>query len=204
MKTLVRFLLYLGGCSFIGGVAVLLLYWFGYDVVLKENGPIEWMEVVWLLLCSLFLFLASRNSNQYTRLFGVLWLLPLVAAVRELDRVFDEIFFHGSWFVPAVFIVLLVFYRISKSGGILKTEFIGFVQTQQAVFLGLGFFSVVVFAQIFGQQVVMRAVFREYYMRSIGGFIEEVIEFLGYIILLIGSLECYLRGRSLDGYGRNL
>lgn len=194
MKILVRFSLYLGGCSLAAGAAVLLLYFFGYPAVLRENGPIEWLEAAWLLLSSLFLFLASRNSAQFARFFSVLWLLPLVGAIREMDRVFDEVFFHGAWFVPAVFIIVVLSYRISKSGGGLKTEFICFVQTQQAVFLGLGFFSVVVFAQIFGQQALMRAVFQEYYVRSIGGFIEEVIEFLGYIMLVIGSLECYLRG----------
>ena len=202
MKTHVRFALYSVGCSLVAAIATLLLSRFGYRIVLEENGPIEWIEVVWLLLSSLFLLLGACNSTQYPRLFAVLWLLPLVAAVRELDGLFDDIFFHGSWFVPAVFIMILACYRASKSPGNLKSEFFEFVQTQQAVFLGLGFFSVVVFAQIFGRQVVMRAVFQEYYVRSIGRFIEEVIEFLGYIILVIGSLECYLRGRSLGREGK--
>lgn len=201
MKTLVRFLLYFVGFSFLTGAAMLLLYWFGYRIVLRENGPIEWVEALWLLLSSLFLFLASRKSGKYARLFAVLWLLPLVAAARELDAVFDRIVFHGAWAIPAAFILLVGFYRIFKSHSILKLEVIEFAQTQQAVFLGLGFFIVAVFAQICGQQAIMRAVFQEHYLRSIGGFVEEIIEFLGYIILVIGSLECYLRGHRLGQEG---
>jgi hypothetical protein len=193
MKIFVRFVLYLAGCSLVTGAAMLLLYWFGYRAVLKEDGPIEWLEALWLLLSSLFLFLAARNSTKYARLFAVLWLLPLATAVRELDAVFDRTIFHGAWFIPAVFILSVAFYRAFKSRSILKSEILDFVQTQQAVFLGLGFFIVVAFAQLCGQQAVMRAVFQEHYLRSIGGFVEEVIEFLGYIILVVGSLECYLR-----------
>jgi hypothetical protein len=197
MKTLVRFSLYLLGCSLLTGTAMLLLYWFGYRVVLKEDGPVEWLEALWLLLSSLFLFLAARKSGKYARLFSVLWLLPLAAAVRELDAVFDRIVFHGAWFIPAAFILSVAFYRAFKSRSILKSEILEFVQTQQAVFLGLGFFIVVAFAQICGQQAVMRAVFQSNYIRSIGGFVEEIIEFLGYIILVVGSLECYLRCHRL-------
>ncbi|MBN2269635.1 MAG: hypothetical protein JXN61_03420 [Sedimentisphaerales bacterium] len=149
------------------------------------------------MLSSLFLFLAARKSVQYSRLYAVLWLLPLAAATRELDAVFDEILFHGAWAIPAWFILLVCLYRTFKSRSILKSEILEFAQTQQAVFLGLGFFIVAVFAQTFGQQAVMRAVFQEYYMRSIGGFIEEIIEFLGYVILVIGSFECYLRCHRL-------
>lgn len=193
MKTLARFLLYFLGFSLLSGAVTLLLRWFGYGMVLKENGPVEWLEALWCSLCSLFLFLASRKSAQYARLFAVLWLLPLVATVRELDRVFDEMFFHGAWAVPAILIVLLAYYKASRYRNTVKLEFVAFMQTQQAVFFGLGFFIVTVFAQSFGQQAVMQAVFQEHYVRSIGRFIEEVIEFLGYIILVVGSLECYLR-----------
>src|SRR5210317_666394 len=101
MKTLVRFSLYLIGCSLVAVIATLLLRCFGYQIILKENGPIEWVEFLWLMLTGLFLFLASRNSTRFAGLFAVLWLFPLLAGVRELDRVFDKNIFDGSWVIPA-------------------------------------------------------------------------------------------------------
>jgi len=208
MKTLFRFLLYFAAFSLLSSVVGLLLRWFGYSTILRENGPVEWLEALWCLLCSLFLFLASRKSAQYARLFAVLCLLPLVAATRELDRAFDKALFQGAWAVPACFIVLLACYKAYRCRNTIKLEFVEFMQTQQAVFFGLGFFITVIFAQVFGQQAIMRAVFQQHYIRSIGGFIEEVFEFLGYIILVAGSLECYLRAhlakeRKLSNYNED-
>jgi hypothetical protein len=96
--------------------------------------------------------------------------------------------------IDSTTIAVAAFCRTFKSYSILKSESIDFAQTQQAVFLGLGFFIVAIFAQICGEQAVMRTVLHDNYQRSIGRFVEEIIEFLGYIIVVIGSLECYLQG----------
>jgi len=189
---IVRFPLYFLGVALLTGAAVLALKFFGFEIVMKENGVVEWLEVLWLLLSSLFLFLAARRSIEYSGLFSVLWLLPVIAAIRELDGIFDKIF-HGAWIIPAMFIAAIVFYRIFRSFNILKLQSLSFINTQQVVFLGVGFFIVVIFAQISGEQCVMRAVLQEHYHRYVGRFVEEFIEFLGYIILVIGSLECYIQ-----------
>jgi len=160
------------------------------------------------LLSSVVGLLLRWFGYRYARLFAVLCLLPLVAATRELDRAFDKALFQGAWAVPACFIVLLACYKAYRCRNTIKLEFVEFMQTQQAVFFGLGFFITVIFAQVFGQQAIMRAVFQQHYIRSIGGFIEEVFEFLGYIILVAGSLECYLRAhlakeRKLSNYNED-
>jgi hypothetical protein len=77
---------------------------------MKENSIIEWLETLWLLLSSLFLFLGARKSAKHARLFAVLWLLPLIAAARELDGVFDRILFHGAWVIPAISICTVHIY----------------------------------------------------------------------------------------------
>jgi hypothetical protein len=192
MKNLVRFSAYFAGSALFVAFAMLLLYYFGYEVIMKENGIVEWCEVLWLLLSSLFLFLAARKSDNYSRVFAVLWLLPLIAAVRELDGISDKLLFHGAWAIPAAIIAGLIFRRISRSYNVLKPELVNFMQTQQAVFLGIGFFVVVIFAQLCGKQVVLKAIFHDDYQREIGRFLEEIMEFLGFIILVIGSIDCYL------------
>lgn len=61
------------------------------------------------------------------------------------------------------------------------------------VFLGVGFFIIVVFAQLCGQQSMWKVILEQHYQRNIGRFLEEILEFLGYIILITGSIECYLQ-----------
>jgi hypothetical protein len=191
IRTLIRFTLYFFSFALLTSAAMLSLSHFGYSIVMKENNIIEWLEAVWLLLSSLFLILAACRSVEYKEFFSVLWLLPLIAAARELDGEFDR-FFHGAWIIPAMFITALVFYRTFNSFYIFKKETLNFIHTQQAVFLFIGFFVVVIFAQICGQQSVMRAVLQEHYQRCIGRFMEEIMEFLGYILIVIGSIECFI------------
>jgi hypothetical protein len=189
--TLIRFSVYFTSFAVILFVILKMLSRYGLDLVLEENGIIEWLEFLWLILSSLFLFLAARRTNEYPVLYPILSLLPLIAGIRELDGPLDKIF-HGAWMVPATILELTVLYRIIRSFGQFKAEALRFTQTQRMVFLGIGLFIVVVFAQLSGQQVVWLAILGEHYVRSVGRFVEELLEFLGYIILLIGTIECYI------------
>jgi hypothetical protein len=197
IKTLSRFLLYFAVFTIILVLLSLLLCRYGYGTGLREDGIIEWFEFLWLCISSLFLFLAARRTNEYASLFSVLWIIPLIAGIRELDAVFDSIF-HGAWVIPAAAISMVVFYRIFKSFGQIKIEALRFTQTQQVVFLGIGFFIVVVFSRVCGEQAVWNSLLGEHYIRKVGRFIEEYLEFFGYVIIIIGSLECYLS----SGLGR--
>ena len=100
--------------------------------------------------------------------------------------------FHGAWAIPAGAIALMIVRRAFKSFGQLKAETLRFIETQQVVFLGIGFFTLVIFAQFTGRQVVWRAILGEHYVRIAGRFAEEIFELLGYVILVIGSIECYV------------
>lgn len=192
-KTFVRLLLYFVSLTIVLYVISQLFSCFELEDLLKENATIEWLECLWLSISGLFLFLAARKTTNFPKLFAVLWLLPLIAICRELDGELDKMLFHGSWVIPAAILASLLFYRISKSFGTIKAESLHFVQTQQIIWLGMGFFIVTVFAQICGQQSMWKVVLEENYRRDVGRFLEEILEFLGYIILAVGSIECYLQ-----------
>jgi len=192
-KTFARLLLYFASLTIVLYVISQLFSCFELEDLLGENNFIEWLEVLWLCISCLFLFLAARKTTNFPRLFAVLWILPIIAACRELDGELDKILFHGSWVIPAVILALLLFYRISKSFGTIKAESLHFIQTQQMVLLSIGFFIVAVFAQVCGQQSMWQAVLEGHYNRNVGRFLEEILEFLGYIILIVGSIECYLQ-----------
>ena len=192
IKTFKRFLIYFLAFAITLVIISRLLCRYGFDSVIKEDGIVEWFEFLWCCLSGLFLFRAAHRTTDYASLFGVLWLLPIIAAVRELDHVFDLIF-HGAWVVPAAIIALVALYRTFKSHGSIKIQVLRFLQTQPMILLGIGFFIICVFAQVSGQQVLWKAILGKHYVRNIGRFVEEFTEFLGYIILVIGSLECYLQ-----------
>lgn len=192
IKLLARFIAYFVVLTIASSVILWLLCRYGFGVILNsDNGIVDWLEVLWLCLSSLFLFLASRRAGAYNKLFGIIWLLPLTGAMREGDAWFDLIF-HGAWIIPAAVIALVVAYKIFRSPPGLGSKCLSFVQTHQAALLGVGFFIVVVFAQLSGKQAVWHVLLGDNYERNAGRFVEEWLEFLGYIIIVIGSLECFL------------
>jgi hypothetical protein len=203
IATLIRFSLYFVIFTFILFSVLQLLIHTGFEIMLKDNNIIEWTELLLLIATTVFLFLASRRTQEFPVLYTILALLPVIAAFRELDSVLDRIF-HGAWIIPAAIIYMIIFYKIIKWFNQLKGEVLCFVQTQQMVFLGIGFLIVVIFAQLSGQQIVWRAVLGQNYLRVIGRLVEELTEFLGYFILLVGSVECWVSARTnhFDGaYG---
>jgi hypothetical protein len=188
---LIRFSLYFAVFAFFLFFILQTLILTRSQVMLKDNNIIEWTEFLWLTLSAFFLFLAAGRTKEFPVLYTILALLPVIAAVRELDAVFDQIF-HGAWVIPATAVYLTIFYKVYKAFNQLKDEVLRFVQTQQVVFLGIGLFVIVIFAQFSGRQILWHAVLGQNYLRIVGRLVEELIELLGYFILLIGSIECYL------------
>lgn len=193
--TFIRFSFYFFGIAVCVFLVLRLLIQFGFQILLKDNNIIEWTEFFWLFVSSIFLFLSARSTGAFRTLYGILWIFPVVAGIRELDVVFDQIF-HGAWAVPAGFLYALILYRGYVNFPGLKKETLRFVHTQQIVFLGLGLFVVVFIAQFMGQKVLWHAMLGQSYQRIIGRFVEEFLEFFGYILILVGSVECYLDARA--------
>jgi hypothetical protein len=195
VATFIRFLLYFFSFALVIFCILRLLILSGFQILLKDNNIIEWAEFCWLALSSSFLLMAARKSIEFSNLYAILGLFPILAGIRELDAVLDQIF-HGAWAVPAGALYLLIIYRIYKKIQQLKGETLRFVHTPQIVFIGIGLFTVVFLAQFLGQKIIWQALLGPHYVRIAGRFIEEILEFFGYILLLVGSIECYLTARN--------
>lgn len=193
VATLIRFSLYFVVFTIILFVLLQILICTEFKV-LEENNILEWTEFLLLIISTLFLFLASRRTQEFPLLYTILAFLPVVAAIRELDAVFDGIF-HGAWVMPATVVYMIILYKIVRWFNPLKDEVLRFAQTQQIVFLGIGFFVVVIVAQLSGQQIVWRAALGQNYLRVAKVLAEELAEFIGYSILVVGSIECWVSAR---------
>jgi len=68
----------------------------GYEIM-RENGPVEWTQFVWLILSSALFYLAARAGKRYRELFHVLLIMPMIAATRELDNLLDVQIYRGTW-----------------------------------------------------------------------------------------------------------
>ncbi|MEN6307821.1 MAG: hypothetical protein ABFD91_08705 [Anaerohalosphaeraceae bacterium] len=138
---------------------------------------------------------SSKCTQEYKELFRVMFILPVIAVIRENDRLLETYVFDESWEVFVIIGLIYLGYVFMKTARPVSLQFIKFTHTQPFICFVLGFFITVGFARIVGQQDLWRALLQERHHRMIGGFVEEIMEFFGYCIILIGSLECYFEAK---------
>lgn len=190
-NVLLRFFAYCVFLSGLIGLSSYLIQIWGGDLVMRENGIVEWGQVVCLLFAAIMLYCASNCTQDYKELFRVLLILPVIAIIRENDYLLETYVFDEAWEVFVTIGLIYLGYTLIRTFRSVSHQFTIFTHTQPFVCFVLGFFIVIVFSRIVGQQNLWRALLQERHHRMIGGFIEEIMEFLGYCILLIGALECY-------------
>ena len=188
----IRFLIYL-----ISPVILLEIYVqfavAGYAHCLaRENHVMEWLEFGWLMLMAVMLFLAGLKHVDQRWLFHTLLLLPLIGGVRELDDVFEELLFDKAWIVVAGMLAVWFLASVFRRRKEFSSQAKALVRSRAFAFLISGLL-VFAFSQVFGQQVLWKAVMGEDYVRDAKRIIEETCELLAYALLLIGSLECWLQ-----------
>ncbi len=192
----VRFVLYLAVTALMFQ-ALALAVRAGYaSVLVRENQPWEWVEFGLLVLASLFFYWAARRRLTYRRLFTLFSLLPLVAAVRELDDVLDTYVFDNSWKVIVGLLLLYAGYITWRNSAGIRAEFRAFTETRAFGFLWCGFLVVFVFSRLFGQKALWKALMGEHYIRLVARTVEEGSELLGYWLILTGAIECLLQTPS--------
>ncbi|MCG3117742.1 MAG: hypothetical protein LLH30_18890 [Candidatus Manganitrophus sp. SA1] len=158
-------------------------------LLFAENGPVEWFQLVLLLACFGCLQTAAYRIDQRREIFHLLALLPLAAAVREMDAILDRSVFDGAWQLIVTLLVLHAFFFIRRHR--LKVT----IQLQPVLASGpfglliAGFLVVMVFSRLIGQQLFWRAALQEQYLRLVGRIVEESCELFGYLLLLFGCIE---------------
>jgi hypothetical protein len=193
---LFRFCVYCTVLVGLVGLSSYLIQILGGDLVMRENGIVEWGQVLCLVFTTILLYYASKYSPEYQELFHVLYILPMIAIIRENDYLLDTYLFDESWETFVIIGLIYLGYVLTRIFHPVVKQFIKFTHTQPFICFVLGCFIIFVFSRIVGQQSLWRALLQERHHRAIGGFIEEIMEFLGYCIVLIGAIESYLEAKQ--------
>jgi len=167
----------------------------GYEIM-RENGPVEWTQFVWLILSSALFYLAARAGKRYRELFHVLLIMPMIAATRELDNLLEVQIYRGTWEAVVLILCIYMVFQAIRHSEAVTAQALEYSRSQAFVYLVVGFFVVCVFARIIGQQSLWRTLLKENHHRAVGGFVEEILELLGYMIICIGAFESRLLCRN--------
>ncbi len=158
----------------------------------RENGPWEWIEFSLLAVSAAIFFVNARRNEIYTHILKLCGLLALFAGVRELDHFLDELVFDGAYKVIDAVILALFVYLVWIHRLTLTKTLARFTKTAPFYFFVVAVL-VVVYGEIIGQAELWKAIMEPLYIRSVKRVVEELAEFIGYLLLFYGAVEtCFL------------
>lgn len=161
----------------------------GYaEELFKEDCVVEWLQFSALLATSVLFYKSMKKHTELKAGFHVLTILPLMAAMRELDSYLRNIG-HDAWKVFAGVLLIYMIYVLRKNRRTIKGQFSLIVKTRSFGLIFSGFLIVMSFSRLMGQKIFWEAVLQENYVRFAVRILEESFELIGYFLILMGAIE---------------
>jgi len=167
------------------------------DIVLfKENGPIEWFQFGLLVVATAVFVRGGLSMPDFRNLFFLLAAISAFAAIRELDVFLHRTIPGIGWKIgiPLILYALISAYRNREC---LKQQLSHFLATRAFAIVWAGFLVAVPFGQLIGHGAFLQLVMGDDYNRDYKRVIEEILEVMGYALLLIGSFESIVQLRTI-------
>jgi len=192
--TVLRFSLYTFGILLLAK----LLPWvaqYGDVAVFMENGALEWMQFGLLVTTGILFLREAFLTPRYHHVFVLLACAAAFAAVREMDANLDRLVPWIGWKIGYLIILYAAFVTYSNAQT-LKRQIMRIPHSRAFSLLWAGFIIAVPFAQLVGHGAFLHSVMGEDYIWEYNRIIEELGEFMGYVLLLIGGFELILQLRA--------
>jgi len=157
-----------------------------------ENGALEWCQFGLLGICVLLFAGGALCLPAHRQLAALLGCVTAFAAMREMDRVLGRLLPVVSWKIGGLFLAAAA-WLLLRHGRVLLPQIAAFLRTPAFVMLWAGFVIAVPLAQLVGHAPFFRLFMDEVHVRDIKRVFEESGEFMGYLILLFGTLESLLQ-----------
>ncbi|MPZ78726.1 MAG: hypothetical protein GEU77_19675 [Deltaproteobacteria bacterium] len=159
------------------------------DIILfKENGPIEWFQFGLLFITSAVFVGGALLVADFRTLFFLLAAITAFAAIRELDSFLHKLIPSTGWKIAFPLVLYALFLGYAKQE-YFKRQLPQFFTTRAFAILWAGFLVAVPFGQLVGHGAFLQLVMGDEYNRDYKRVIEEILEVMGYVLLLIGSFE---------------
>ncbi|WP_235040090.1 hypothetical protein [Vreelandella profundi] len=194
--TLLRATLYL---LFIGAIAqgAYLEAIYLPSVRFTELGFTEFTQTIILATCCLMLIYVRQVLNVWPTVTLLLFAFLAASLVREQDYFFDEYVGNDTWKVVVSLIVIPSIAWVVIQRRRFMEEFIYYSNTFSFGLFAAGLLTTYVFSRLYGRQIFWRAVLEDNYIRDFKDIAEEVVELLGYSLILFATLELLLLARRI-------
>lgn len=157
-----------------------------------ELGFTEFTQTVILATCCCMLLYIRHVLKVWPTV--TLLLLAFIAAslVREQDYFFDEYVARHTWKILVALIVIPTLAWVITKRRAFLDEFRYYSNTFAFGLFAGGVLVTYVFSRLYGRQIFWRAVLEDNYVRIFKNVAEEVVELLGYSLILFATLELLL------------
>ncbi len=155
-----------------------------------ENGIVEGIQLGVLISSGLIFLLQLFLRPEYA---PVLWLLAscsFLGAARELDKVLDELLPVISWRIGFIF-PLIALYMAWKYRYCLKKTLVRFFTSPSFYMMCCAMVIIIPIAQCIGHRPFVVNVLQIKDVADIKEMFEEACEVMGYLLILLSSIECY-------------
>lgn len=182
-------------------VLIVMFFWKVGDAfksaTVQEYGIFESAQSIVLLLIALSFLLQAAFNQRYRSLLVSMGLLALTALVREQDAYFDELVpligWGWCWLFPLAGLGILLHNRQH-----LGTMLLPFLRSNAFHMMMTAVVIIIPVAQCLGHRSFLADLMGDAHLNAflMRRILEEPIELLGYIQILLASLECLFEMRG--------
>lgn len=166
---------------------------------------LRFSELGFTELAQTLLLISACAILLYVRLVLKVWphvtllLLAFLAAslIREQDSFLDAYAAEHVWKVLVAIVILPSITWVAIRRRRFAAELAEYGQTFSLGLFTAGFFTTYAFSRLYGRKEFWQAVLQEHYMDHIKSMAEEVVELLGYSLILFAMIELLLLARRM-------
>ena len=163
----------------------------------SEYSPIELMQPFILVICGLIMAWVAQNYPSQRPVAIPFGGLALAFIIREIDYFLDRYFVDNLWqFLIGVAGALVIAYTYRHRRR-LQIALGRLWPSPGLVFLFAGASILFVFARLVGHEPFWQAILGDSYERVVTLAVEELIELMGYMLWLFGSIEYAYQVRAI-------
>ncbi|KPQ26146.1 MAG: hypothetical protein HLUCCA13_00210 [Halomonas sp. HL-48] len=194
--TLIKAILYVLGIGAIAQGAFLEALYLP-EVRFSELGFTELTQTLTLAVSCVLLLYVRHVLKVWPTV--TLLLLAFIGSslVREQDAFLDQYIADGTWQIIVSIIVVPSLIWVVMHRRRFLDEFVHYSNSFSFGLFTAGVLTTYIFSRLYGRQDFWRAVLQDSFVREFKDVAEEVVELLGYSLILIATIELMLLARRV-------
>lgn len=165
------------------------------EVRFSEYGFTELAQSAVLLTASLLLLYTRQVLKVLPTVTLLMFAFTFSSFIREQDYFLDTRVAYHTWKVLVTLVVVPALFWVIRERRRFVEEFASYANSFSFGLFAAGVLTTYVFSRLYGRQDFWMAVMEEHYVRTFKDAAEEVVELLGYALILIAVIELTLLAR---------